>query len=111
MEFTGLWGASVRDLYKFYFIIFFVLLGQVYVRCRVYCKDDACVCSAGCARGCVNGGDCVSVCGADVFVTSFIGRRFPCLITFCNFFIPTYLVLRKFDDFSHVHLSGTVEFP
>ena len=64
MEFTGLCGASVRDLYKFYLIIFFVLLGQVCVRCRVYCKDDACVCSAGCARDCVNGVDGVCFCGA-----------------------------------------------
>lgn len=46
----------MRGLYKFYFIIFFILLGQVCVRCRVYCKDDACVCSAGCARGYVKGG-------------------------------------------------------
>ena len=53
----------MRGLYKFYFIIFFILLGQVCVRCRVYCKDDACVCSAGRARGCVNGGDGVCVCG------------------------------------------------
>ena len=62
MEFTGLCGASVRDLYKFYFII--VLLGQVCFRCRVYCKDDACVCIPRCARGCVNGVDGVCVSGA-----------------------------------------------
>ena len=64
MKFTGLWGASVRDLYKVYFIIIFALLDQVCIRRRVYCKDDACICSAGCARGCVDGVDGVCVCSA-----------------------------------------------